>query len=257
MPPRSEEERPYTDRAWLAEHLNEERRYADRLGEIREIVFGAQDGVTSILAVVSTVAGATHETYPILVAGIAAGLAEVFSMGAGEYMSSKSQREIYEAQIAKERAEVADRPGEAEAEVAFMFEREGAVPSTARRIAQELATTPDVLLKTMVEKELGLTYEPGPGALQGAFILSATFALAAVIPILPYVLWPVPTAFPTSVAVSLVAMFVIGAVKSRWTLRSAVSSGLEVVLVAGFAGVGGYFFGRILPLLLGAPPPPA
>jgi len=76
-------ERPFNDPRWLAEHLGEERREADRLGEIREVVFGAQDGVTSILAVVSTVAGATHDTGAVLIAGIAAALAEVFSVVAG------------------------------------------------------------------------------------------------------------------------------------------------------------------------------
>src|SRR5690349_12266579 len=113
-------DRPFDDRAWLAKHLAGERREADLLGEVRETIFGAQDGVTSILAVVSVVAAASQDTYTVVVAGVAATLAEVFSMGAGEYMSSKSQREIFLAQIASEREEVVDRPGEAEAEVAFM-----------------------------------------------------------------------------------------------------------------------------------------
>ena len=250
-------DRPFDDRKWLGEHLREERREADLLGEIREVIFGAQDGVTSILAVVSTVAGATHETSAVLIAGIAAALAEVFSMGAGEYMSSKSQREIYEAQIAKEREEVEARPGESQAEVAFMLEREGLEPQAAHRVAAELARAPQVLLKTMVEKELGLTLEPGASPLQGALILAGVFAVAALIPIVPYALLPVTTAIPVSVALSLIATFAIGAVKSRWTLRSPVVSGLEVVALAAFAGVAGYFFGSILPGLLGVQAPPA
>lgn len=248
-------DRPYLDKAWLGEHLREERREADRLGEVREVIFGAQDGVTSILAVVSTVAGATGDTYAVLVAGIAAALAEVFSMGAGEYMSSKSQREIYEAQIAKEREEVVDRPEESQAEVAFMLEREGLGEAAAARVAAELAREPEVLLKTMVEKELGLTIEPGPGALQGALLLSGVFAVAALIPIAPYFFLPAGSAIWASVALSLVATFAIGAAKSRWTLRSPVASGLEVVALAAFAGVAGYVFGSILPHLLGGPAP--
>jgi VIT1/CCC1 family predicted Fe2+/Mn2+ transporter len=249
-------DRPYDDPRWLSEHLREERREADLLGEIREVIFGAQDGVTSILAVVSTVAGATHETRSVLIAGIAAALAEVFSMGAGEYMSSKSQREIYEAQIAKEREEVEARPGESIAEVAFMLEREGLEPDAARRVAAELARAPQVLLKTMVEKELGLTVDAGPSALQGALILAGVFAVAALIPILPYAVLPVASAIPVSVVLSLVATFAIGAAKARWTLRSPLVSGLEVVALAAFAGVAGYFFGSILPSLLGLQTPP-
>ena len=110
------------DRAWVREHLADERRKASLLGEIREAIFGAQDGLVSTLGVVSAFAGATGDRTQVLIAGIATGLAGVFSMAAGEYMSSKSQREIFAAQIAGEREEVAERPGEAEAEMAYMFE---------------------------------------------------------------------------------------------------------------------------------------
>ncbi|HUH16434.1 MAG TPA: VIT1/CCC1 transporter family protein, partial [Methylomirabilota bacterium] len=115
------------DRDFLRAHLAEERRRASLLGEIREAIFGAQDGLVSTLAVVSTVAGATggNNRFAVLVAGIASGLAGVFSMAAGEYIGSKSQREIFDAQIVDERDEVHERPGEAEAEVAFMFEEDG------------------------------------------------------------------------------------------------------------------------------------
>src|SRR3989442_390312 len=129
----------YLSKAWLAEHLREERREADLLSEVREAIFGAQDGVTSILTVVITVATATSSQYAVLVAGIAAAIAEVISMGAGEYMSSKSQREIFLAQIQKERHEVEERPQESEAEVAYMLEREGLAEATAKHAAAELA----------------------------------------------------------------------------------------------------------------------
>src|SRR5207302_4712105 len=152
------------DPEWLKRHLAQERRQAGVLSEIREAVFGAQDGLTSVLAVVSTVGGATADSYSVLVAGFAATLAGVFSMAAGEYMSSKSQREIFEAQIAQEALEVEERPAEAEAEVAFMLEQEGLQPDAAQRVARELASSKRALLKTMVEKELGLTVEDDANA---------------------------------------------------------------------------------------------
>src|ERR1700687_4175777 len=110
------------DREWVAQHLERERRDASLLSEIREAVFGAQDGLTSVLAVVSTVGGATGQPFAVLVAGLAATLAGIFSMAAGEYMSSKSQREIFRAQIDTEAREVEERPFEAEAEVAYLLE---------------------------------------------------------------------------------------------------------------------------------------
>src|SRR5881628_4158376 len=98
------------DRAGLGMRLDAERRRASLLGDVREAIFGAQDGLVSTLAVVSTVSGATNDRYPVLIAGIAAGLAGIFSMAAGEYLSSKSQREIALAQIAGERERVAEHP---------------------------------------------------------------------------------------------------------------------------------------------------
>src|ERR1041385_7478904 len=132
---------------WIRQHLEQERKSTGRLSEIREAVFGAQDGLTSVLAVVSTVGGATGQPYAVLVAGLAATLAGIFSMAAGEYMSSKSQREIFEAQIKAEAIEVDERPAEAEAEVAFLLAEEGLAQDVAMRVAHALASSKQVLLR--------------------------------------------------------------------------------------------------------------
>ncbi|HEX9495540.1 MAG TPA: VIT1/CCC1 transporter family protein [Candidatus Limnocylindria bacterium] len=244
-------ERPFHDKAWLQQHLEDERKEANLLAEVREVVFGLQDGVTSILAVVSVVAAASNDTYTVLISGIAATLAEVFSMGAGEYMSSKSQREIFNAQIESERAEVRERPGEAEAEVAFMFEREGLSDDASKHVAAELARDPNVLLRTMVEKELGLTPDEGGSALQGALILAGAFFVAALIPLLPYFFLPVRSGLWVSIGLSAVVMFGVGVWKSRLTKRNPIASGLEIVALVAGAAVAGTFFGSILPGLLG------
>lgn len=242
------------DHDFLAAHLTEERRRAGILGEIREAIFGAQDGLVSTLAVVSTVAGATSDRYAVLIAGIASGLAGIFSMAAGEYIGSKSQREIFEAQIADERHEVHERPGEAEAEVAFMFEEDGLPHDQALAVAQLMARHPEVLLKTMVEKELGLTVEEGGGSpMQGALVMGGAFALGTIPPIVPHLFVNGGAAVLVSAVATLSVLFAIGAVKSRWTHRSWWASGLEIMLLGAIAGVAGYFFGSILPVLLGAP----
>jgi VIT1/CCC1 family predicted Fe2+/Mn2+ transporter len=241
------------NRSWVAAHLADERRTAGLLGEIRETIFGAQDGLVSTLAVVSTVAGASPERLPILIAGIASGLAGIFSMAAGEYMSSKSQREIFEAQIDDERDEVIERPGEAEAEVAYMLEEDGLPREHAATMAKLMAQHPDVLLKTMVEKELGLAVEERHGSpLRGALIMGAAFGIGAVVPIVPYLVLPAEGgATQASLAATAAVLFGIGVVKSRWTRRGWLRSGLEILVLGAFAGVAGFFFGNLLPSLLG------
>ncbi len=244
------------DRAWLARHLAEERHEAGLLSEIREIIFGAQDGLISTLAVVSTVGGAFATRFPILVAGIASALAGIFSMAAGEYMSSKSQREIFDAQIVGEREEVVERPEEAQAEMAYMLEEDGLPADEARRVAAVLARHPEVLLKTMVEKELGITTDQHGGSpLRGALFMGGAFGAGAAVPILPYVFLPVQHAAYASVVATGLVLFGIGVVKARWTRRNPFLSGLEILVLAAVAGVAGYFFGSVLPGILGAPAP--
>jgi VIT1/CCC1 family predicted Fe2+/Mn2+ transporter len=243
------------DREWIRDHVAEERRAAALLGDIREAIFGAQDGLVSTLAVVGIAAGATGDTFVILVAGIATGLAGVFSMAAGEYLSSKSQREIFEGQIAGEREEVRTRPGEAQAEVAYMFEEDGLPAGEAAEVARIVSRHPDVLLRTMVEKELALHVDEHAGSpLQGAVVMGGAFGLGALVPIIPYLLLPIAVATWASIVATGAVLFGIGVVKSRWTRRRALSSGLEILVVGALAGVIGYVFGNILPPLLGAAP---
>jgi VIT1/CCC1 family predicted Fe2+/Mn2+ transporter len=244
------------DRAWVREHLADERRTASLLGEIREAIFGAQDGLVSTLAVVSTVAGASADRVPVLIAGIATGLAGVFSMAAGEYMSSKSQREIFAAQITGERQEVLERPGEAEAEMAYMLEEDGLPRTQAAAVASALAAHPDVLLKTMVEKELGLTGEHAEGSpFQGALVMGTSFGLGSLVPLLAYLILPIGVATWAAVVASGGVLFAIGVVKSRWTRRSWLRSGLEILALGAVAGIAGFLFGNVLPTVLGGAPP--
>ena len=239
-------------RAWLASHLADERRTSALLGEIREVVFGAQDGLVSTLAVVATVAGASGEAFPIVVAGIATGLAGVFSMAAGEYIGSKSQREIFDAQVLSEREEIAERPGEAEAEVAYMLCEEGLGEEDAERVAAIMARHPEALLRTMVSKELGIQVESEHGGvLQGAVLMGLAFGLGAAVPVLPFLVLPVATALPVAAVATGAVLFGIGVVKSRWTHRSPVASGAEVLALAAVAGIAGYLFGSVLPQVLG------
>jgi vacuolar iron transporter family protein len=253
------DERPLTaadyDRDQVIAHITEERRRISLLGEIREFVFGAQDGLVSTLAVVVTVAAATSDRLAVLIAGLASAVAGIFSMAAGEYLGSKSQAEIFDRQIDDERQEVEHRPAEAEAEVAYLFEEEGLPAEDARRVASILARHPTSMLATMVSKELGLTYaeqlDTEGSPLRGALVMGGIFAVGGVIPIVPFLFTNGMSAIVWSAGLTGLALFAMGAVKSRWTGRTWYASGLEVFSLAMIAGVAGYLFGSILPTLLG------
>ena len=242
------------DRVAIGSRLDEERRRAGLLGDVREAIFGAQDGLVSTLAVVSTVSGATNDRYPVLIAGVAAALAGIFSMAAGEYLSSKSQREISLAQIAEEREKVADQPAVAQVELAHILEEDGLPRDEALAIAEIVARHRDVLLATKVLRQYGTAIEEAGGSpIQGALVMGVAFALGALAPILPYLLLPFGVAVYASVIATGAVLFAIGVVKTRWTRGSPIWSGIEILAIGALAGVVGYFFGTILPTLLGVP----
>jgi VIT1/CCC1 family predicted Fe2+/Mn2+ transporter len=246
--------RPALDHAGLGTRLDEERRRAGRLGDIREAIFGAQDGLVSTLAVVSTVSGATDNRVTVLIAGIATGLAGIFSMAAGEYLSSKSQREIALAQIAGERERVADRRADVEAELAYMLAEDGLPDDEATLVASVMARHPEVLLSSKVEKEFGVAVEEAQGSpLQGAMVMGVAFGLGALAPVVPYLLLPVSVAVYVSVLATAGVLFAIGVVKTRWTHGHPIWSGIEILMIGALAGIVGFFFGSILPGLLGTP----
>lgn len=242
------------DRVDIGVRLDEERRRASLLGDVREAIFGAQDGLVSTLAVVSTVSGATSDRYPVLIAGIAAALAGIFSMAAGEYLSSKSQREISLAQIAEERERVAERPAEVQVELAHILEDDGLPRDEAAVVAELIGRHREVLLNTKVLRQYGVAVEEAGGSpIQGAAVMGAAFALGALAPILPYLLLPFGIAVYASVIATAGVLFAIGVVKTRWTHSSPIWSGMEILVIGAVAGIVGYFFGSILPGLLGAP----
>jgi VIT1/CCC1 family predicted Fe2+/Mn2+ transporter len=242
------------EQAAIGDRLEAERRRAGLLGDVREAIFGAQDGLVSTLAVVSAVSGATNERFPVLIAGIAAALAGIFSMAAGEYLSSKSQREIALAQIADERERLARQPAEVRAELAHILRGEGLPPDDAAGVADVIGRHREALLNLKVLKQFGVEVEEATGsAMQGALVMGASFALGAIAPILPYLLLPLDIALYASVIATGAVLFAIGVVKTRWTHRSALWSGVEILAIGALAGIVGYLLGTVLPNLLGAP----
>jgi vacuolar iron transporter family protein len=239
----------------IATHIEQERRRVSLLGEIRELIFGAQDGLVSTLAVVATVVGATSDNLAVLIAGLASAMAGVFSMAIGEYIGSKSQAEIFDWHIADEWEEVLERPFESEAEVAWLFMQEGMDEEDAWRAARIIGEHPKALLATMVQKELGLPYderdETAGTPLRGALVMGASFAVGAVFPVTPFLFTDGLPALAWATTLTGLVLFVIGAIKARWTHRFWLWSGLEVVAFAAVAGIAGYLFGTILPQILG------
>ena len=218
---------------------------AGRSGTLRAVIFGVSDGLVSNLALVMGVAGASgggQDTF-VLLAGIAGLLAGAFSMAAGEYISMQSQRELFERQIALEKAELEAMPEEEQAELAQVYRSKGFTEGEAEAIAARMFGDPEHALDTLVREELGLDPDElgSPwGAAAGSFV---AFGVGALIPVVPYVLTSGSTAFLAAIGLSIGALFAVGAGVSLLTGRSLLFSGARQVFIGAAAAIVTYLVG--------------
>ena len=225
---------------------------AGRSGTLRAVIFGVSDGLVSNLSLVMGVAGASSgEGHFILLAGIAGLLAGSFSMAAGEYISVQSQRELFERQIALERAEMEAMPDEERAELAAVYRGKGFSESEANAIAERMFRDREHALDTLVREELGLDPDElgsAWGAAIGSFI---AFGVGAAIPVLAYVVLTGSSAFVVSIGLSVIALFAVGAGVSLLTGRGALYSGGRQVLIGAAAATVTYVVGLIVGVSVG------
>ena len=216
-------------------------------GTLRASIFGASDGLVSNLALVMGFAGAQTESSLVLLAGVAGLLAGAFSMAAGEYVSMRSQRELFERQIDLERQELEISPEEEERELSLIYQAKGLRKEEADLTAARLMEDPEVALDTLVREELGL--DPSQlGAPWGAAIGSfLAFAVGAFVPVIPFLFGEASTAYvAASAALSAVALFGLGAGVSLFTGRSALYSGARQVAIGAAAATVTFVIGRII-----------
>ena len=226
-----------------------------RSGTLRAVIFGVSDGLVSNLALVMGVAGASGQaetpTHFILLAGIAGLLAGAFSMAAGEYISMQSQRELFERQIALERAEMEAMPEEEEAEMASLYRAKGFREDEAKAIAHRLFEDPERALDQLIREELGLDPDELGSPFGAAFGAFVAFALGAFVPVLPYVIGGGVVAFVTAIGLSLVALFAVGAGVSLLTGRGVLFSGARQVGIGAAAAIVTFVVGTAIGVSVG------
>jgi vacuolar iron transporter family protein len=215
-------------------------------GTLRAVIFGVSDGLVSNTSLVMGITGASSDPHFILLAGIAGLLAGSFSMAAGEYISMQSQRELYERQIALERAEMEAMPEEEQAELAAIYRAKGFSEDEANRVAARLFRDREAALDTLIREELGLDPDQLGSPWGAAFGSLIAFGAGAAVPVLPYLLASGGPAFVASLVLSLIAMFVVGIGISLLTGRSALFSGARQVFIGAMAAAVTFLVGRVI-----------
>ena len=217
---------------------------------LRATVFGVNDGLVSNASLVMGIAGANAEPGTVLMTGVAGLLAGALSMAAGEYVSVRSQRDMYEYQIALEREELAEYPEEEAEELALIYEARGLELEQARAMARTLLSRPEQALDVLAREELGLNPDDLGSPLGAAGSSFLAFAVGASLPLLPFFVRGLTHPLWWTIGLTAVALAGIGLALSLFTGRGAWQGALGMLLIGGGAGVVSFLVGRLLGVAL-------
>jgi VIT1/CCC1 family predicted Fe2+/Mn2+ transporter/rubrerythrin len=220
-----------TPRSTLDSILRRERWHVRGTGWIGDAIYGVNDGLGAVFGIVSGMAGYTGGSEVVLAAGLAGTLASALSMGAGAYLASKSEREVYESEVQRERAEIEEDPHEELLELELFYQLKGFEPEEARAMAERIHKEPKQFLRTLVHEELGLSEETFPNPWRSTISAGLSTAIGGFIPIIPFFFTVGMPAVIASFIISTVAHFAVGASKALVTTRPWWASGLEMTVV--------------------------
>ena len=225
--------------------LRRERWHKRGGGWLGDAIYGANDGLGAVFGIVSGVAGYTGaaDSHFVLVSGLAGMMASALSMGSGAFLATKSEREVFEAEIGREKREIEEDPEEEQEELALFYQLKGFTEEESNVLATRLAEKPEQFLRTLAHEELGLSEESFPKPWVAAVSATVSTAIGAFIPIIPFFFLNGITAVIAAAIISLIAHFVVGAAKTLVTGRSWLSSGTEMTVVGAVEAVITYVLG--------------
>src|SRR5438094_518587 len=218
-------------RSTLDTILRRERWHVRGTGWIGDAIYGVNDGLGAVFGIVSGMAGYTGGSEVVLAAGLAGTLASALSMGAGAYLASKSEREVYEWEVSPEKTEREEDPHEELLEHELFYQLKGFSADEARTLAERIQKHPKQFLRTLVHEELGLSEETFPNPLRSTVSATVSTAVGGFIPIVPFFFTVGLPAVIASFVISTIAHFIVGASKALITMRPWWASGLEMTVV--------------------------
>jgi VIT1/CCC1 family predicted Fe2+/Mn2+ transporter len=217
-------------------------------GGVRDIIFGANDGLVSILALVAGVYGAITESHTIFIAGVAGAVAGAISMGAGAYLSSKSEKEVTERESERKGTRKKGTPEEERLKLAKFYQARGFKRPEAEAIANRVSSEMESAAEHTIGVEVGLTAEESWPPIKAGILTGLSFAIVSLIPILPFAFMVVTPAVITAVIASIASLFAVGASKAIFTRKSWIRSGLEMMAIGTLAAAATYVIGLAIPV---------
>jgi len=217
-----------------------------RGGSLRAAVFGVNDGLVSNFSLIMGFAGAEARPEYVVLAGVAGLLAGSFSMAAGEYISMRAQRELFEQQIAMEKQELEMSPKEEEEELSLIYQAKGIPEEEASLLARRIIQNPKTAIDTLAREELGLDPSELGSPWTAASSSFLAFVIGAFVPVAPYLFTSGSLAWISSASLSCLALFGVGALISIFTARGPLISGLRMLAIGLLASAITFTVGSLL-----------
>lgn len=212
---------------------------------LRELVFGANDGLVSNVALVAGVAGGTSNQHIILLGGVAGLVAGAVSMALGAYVSSKSEREFRDSEQQREQWEVEHMRDQEIAETRHIFRLKGITGPLLDEVVQVVSRDREQWVKLMMTEELGFPDQP-PNPTLTSVIMGIAFSIGAAFPVYPYLVSGGMAAFVWSLSLTGAALFGVGMIRAKLTTGSLWKKGLEMVVLGAAAVAISNIIGRLV-----------
>jgi predicted membrane protein (TIGR00267 family) len=213
---------------------------------LSDVILGGQDGLVNVLGVILGVAAATGDPYIVLVAGLAATFAESVSMGAVAYTSTLADADFYQSEREREYRHITEVPNLETQEIREIYAKKGFEGDLLERIVETITADKDVWVAVMMAEEHQLMPKNRRVALRSAIIVGVAAIIGSLIPLVPFIFLPVKDGIWTSILVSAVVLFVVGAYKARITVGNPGKSGLEMAIIGTISALVGYAVGYLL-----------
>lgn len=229
----------------------EEELHGAGIESIRNVIYGVNDGLTATLGVLAGVGGATVEFHVVLVGGLAAMTASGVSMAGGAYLATKSQREVYEEQLAREAAEIEAMPELEREELKRIYLEKGLTADEAEVVVSRIVADKEVWLSTLAKEELGIDPTQFESPRREALVAGVSTLVGGAIPVLGFLVGvllfgsELTLALVVTFLVCLLFLFLIGSARSFVTGKGGLRSGVEMMLVGTVVAVVTYVVGRL------------
>jgi vacuolar iron transporter family protein len=215
-----------------------------RGGGLRDLVMGLSDGLVASFAVASGVAGAFNNSKIVIMAGLAEMLGGAISMGAAAFLSTRSQLDFYQSEVARERDEIEKWPEHEREEVRAIYQAKGFRGAMLDQIVDHITADPERWSEVMMREELGLHKEQLDVPVNSAATVGLSYLVGALTPIVPYFFLPPSLGIALSAAATVIALFAVGAAKTLFTISPWWKSGLESMAIGIVAAMVTYGTGR-------------